>query len=171
MRLKCIYYLGLGRKDVYAILWYEWNDLTHSISQEGPNYVSYVVKRRHLNFSGLRKQNSKVYFYLCKFCRGFGQFSRTIILCVFVGSAVWSLWTLWHLHVNTGFHNGCCKKKVLKGYPSGTKLLCSRSHTRTASAYSSLARRVPWPFLMQAGPGKYGLCVSGNGEDMDTEEP
>ena len=81
MRLKYIYFSGLGQKDVYAILWYEI-DLTHRVSQASLSHVSYVVKGQRLSLRGLRKQKSKVYFYLFKFCCGLGQLSRKIILCV-----------------------------------------------------------------------------------------
>lgn len=79
--IKYIYFSGLGQKDVYAILWYEI-DLTHRVSQASLSHVSYVVKGQRLSLRGLRKQKSKVYFYLFKFCCGLGQLSRKIILCV-----------------------------------------------------------------------------------------
>ena len=169
MRLKYIYFSGLGQKDVYAILWYEI-DLIHRVSQASLSHVSYVVKEQHLSLRGLRRQKSEVYFYLSKFCCGLGH-SPGQLSCVFVGSVIWSLWTLWHFHFNTCFCDGCCKKKVMKGYPPGAKELCFGNRMYTASAYSPWVRWVPWLFLMQTGPGKYGLCASGNEEDMDTEEP
>lgn len=65
-------------------------------------------------------KKTKVYFYiLAHSAVDLGSSPGQLPPCV--GSAVWSLWTPWHLHFNTCFCDDCGKrKKVVEGYPPGT---------------------------------------------------
>lgn len=152
-----------------CMLFYGMKLTSPRVSHKSKSYVSYVVKGQHLSLRGLRKQKSKVYFYLSKFCCGLGQLSMKIILCVCWLSNLVSVntmappfqhvsemavarrkfWKVTHLELSTLFWN----------------------HMFTASGLTT-----HWPdeyhgLPNATWPGKYGHCVSGNEKDMDTEEP